>query len=294
VDKIIIGFEGSDEACDALCFADRLGRLEGAELIVATAGLFEPQVSTNAEANAAMNARRAIYAQVNAILGKRRFDARVLEGLPAARGLIELAEHEDADLVVVGSTHRGRLGRVFPGSVGAQLLHGSPCPVVVTPRGFREASPPVHGVVGVAYDGGPEAELALAEAVDLARLLGVRVRLIGVRSEVEQPGAPGREEWAETLARGLDRLTPDLEGGSRLLDGDPGRELTRIADEVDLLVLGSRGRGRLGRTLLGSVSAHVCCQVSCPVVVVPRGAAADPIATPEPAGKAAGASTPAE
>ena len=39
-----------------------------------------------------------------------------------------------ADLVVVGSTHTGRLGRVFPGSTGEKLLHGAPCAVAVVPR----------------------------------------------------------------------------------------------------------------------------------------------------------------
>jgi nucleotide-binding universal stress UspA family protein len=36
--------------------------------------------------------------------------------------------------VVVGSTHRGPLGRTFPGSTGDRLLQGSACPVLVVPR----------------------------------------------------------------------------------------------------------------------------------------------------------------
>ena len=42
----------------------------------------------------------------------------------------------DAGLIVVGSTHTGRAGRVLPGSTAERLLHGSPCPVAVAPKGY--------------------------------------------------------------------------------------------------------------------------------------------------------------
>ena len=38
--------------------------------------------------------------------------------------------------IVVGSSHRGPVGRIVPGSVGERLLHGAPCPVAVAPRGY--------------------------------------------------------------------------------------------------------------------------------------------------------------
>ena len=280
--RIIVGFDGSEEARDALCFASRLARLEGSALAVAVVGLFEPQTSSEAERIASADSRRAIFAAVSEELGSRTFEPRVIEGLPVAQGLLRLAEDEEADLIVVGSTHRGGAGRVFPGSVGAQLFHGSPCPVAIVPKGFRSAEHDVRGVLGVAYDGSREAELALAEAVHLARLLDVDLRLIAVVPPVELLDIPRaernaqnhrrRREWEALLEHGAAMVPGDLEAETRLQEGEPGGTLTTSCRELDALVLGSRGRGRLGRTLLGSVSAHLCCNAECPVVVVPRGA----------------------
>lgn len=48
-------------------------------------------------------------------------------------GLLRIAEREHADLIVVGSSHRGTLGRVLPGSVPELLLHSASCPIAVAP-----------------------------------------------------------------------------------------------------------------------------------------------------------------
>lgn len=283
--KIVVGFDGTDEARDALCFAGRLARLEHDEILVAAAGLFEPQMSTEAEERDSKLSRRALFDKALEELGGRRFEPRIVEGLPVAPGLIALAEEEEADLLVVGTTHRGRIGRVLPGSVGAQLLHGATCPVAIVPRGFRDTQAEVRGTIGVAYDGSHEADLALSEAERLARLLEARMHLITVVPRVDALDLPegarqaelvaSRERWTEALDRGLGRVgAAGAEG--ELLDGDPGPVLARASAQHDLLVLGSRGRGPLRRTLLGSVSEHVSSNAECPIVVVPRGAEPGP------------------
>jgi nucleotide-binding universal stress UspA family protein len=48
-----------------------------------------------------------------------------------AFALHNLAVEIDAAAIVVGSTHRGRIGRVLAGDIGANLLHGAPCPVAI-------------------------------------------------------------------------------------------------------------------------------------------------------------------
>jgi nucleotide-binding universal stress UspA family protein len=63
----------------------------------------------------------------------------------------------------------------------------------------------------------------------------------------------------------------DAEATARVVTGDPGPTLCRIADEDDddLLVVGSHGSGFLKRVVLGSVSHHVLHHATCPVLVVP-------------------------
>jgi nucleotide-binding universal stress UspA family protein len=140
--------------------------------------------------------------------------------------------------------------------------------------------------VMVAFDGSPEAELALAHAVSLAQNHRARLALVAVVPPV--PGiawqAPGgvrklHEDQETDLARRLrtaaDRVPDDLPLTTRLLDGDPPRELLRAArdGDHDVIVMGSRGRGRVSAALLGSVSNRVMHASPVPVIIVhaPRG-----------------------
>jgi hypothetical protein len=86
----------------------------------------------------------------------------------AAAGLHRLAETLDADLVVVGSSHRGPLGRMLIGSTATRLLNGARCPVAAAPRGFATSEHPVLRVIGLGYDGSPESRVALEGAARLA------------------------------------------------------------------------------------------------------------------------------
>ena len=62
---------------------------------------------------------------------------RELPGTSAAHALHELSETEDAGLLVVGSTRRGAVGRVLPGSTAQRLMHGAPCPLAIVPAGWE-------------------------------------------------------------------------------------------------------------------------------------------------------------
>lgn len=70
---------------------------------------------------------------------------------------------------MVGSTHRGSLGRVLVGDADLRTLHSARCPVAVAPRAFAGRAGTVE-TIGVGFDGGeiPVEELAaLSERVDL-------------------------------------------------------------------------------------------------------------------------------
>jgi nucleotide-binding universal stress UspA family protein len=54
--------------------------------------------------------------------------------------------------------------------------------------------------------------------------------------------------------------------------GGPREELSRLSNQVDLLIVGSRGYGPLGRLVHGSVSSYLFGHVSCPLLVLPRSA----------------------
>lgn len=74
-------------------------------------------------------------------------------------------------------------------------------------------------------------------------------------------------EVVDSVVAELDGPLPGIERVSYY--GHPGGWLVNLSDEVDLVVVGSRGLGGFKGLLLGSVSTHVVHHARCPVVVVP-------------------------
>jgi nucleotide-binding universal stress UspA family protein len=95
-------------------------------------------------------------------------DLWCVESSSVGAGLHELAEDEGADLLVVGSSRRGLLGRVMLGDDTRAALNGAPCAVAPAPAGYAQ-QPRAIERVGVGYNCSPESEHALGVGRKLAR-----------------------------------------------------------------------------------------------------------------------------
>ena len=197
-------------------------------------------------------------------------DARLAwTGSPSVgRGLHELAERRGADLLVVGSTSRGLLGRVLIGDDTRDALNGAPCAVAIAPAGYSER--PMHWrEIGVGYDGSPESEHALALAREFARELGATVSAF---EAVPVPFSP------RGLGEAIDQLVNEARERIAALGnvephaacGVAAEELALYGASVDLLIVGSRGYGPIGRLVHGSTSQRLAHTARCPLVVLPR------------------------
>jgi nucleotide-binding universal stress UspA family protein len=282
--KIVVGFDGSDEAHDGMRLAQALALGTGAELIVGAA--FGPILAGPGVDLPALEADyfTDVFAKAEDELGGTSFERRELREASAPRGLGQLAEEEGADVIVIGSAHRGKVGRVLFGSTGERLLYGAPCAVAVAPRGYAGCERLGKGTIGVAYDGSPESRMALEGALALATVLGGELRLITVVSDwsfvLVHPGASDGYmdvvcgHYRDVQNAALERIGDGPKAEAILEQGEPAAAITASAVDLDLLVIGSRGYGPVRRTLLGAVSAEVMRTSPCPVVVVPRGAGA--------------------
>ena len=189
------------------------------------------------------------------------------------RGLHEQAEEEDADLLVVGTCSRGAFGRVMLGDDTRAALNGAPCAVAVASLGYAEHPAPI-GRVGVAYNGSPESIAALV----LARELAATGATVSALEAVSLPPAayggmvaPGIGETIEAMtqeATARMKELPDIDG--RAVYGLAGEELAAFGDEVDILVVGSRGYGPIRRLVLGSTSDYLQRHARCSLLVLPR------------------------
>ena len=201
-------------------------------------------------------------------------DLLTVVAVSPGRGLHEQAEKQHADLLVVGSCGHSAFGRAMLGDDTRAALNGAPCAVAVASRGLAGRREPIARI-GVAYNGSPESEAALALARELAGRTGASVHALEVVSipSVAYTGivAPALGDTVEEM---LDEATARLEALSgvegRAAFGLAGEELAAFGKEVDLLVVGSRGYGPAKRLVLGSTSNYLERHARCPLLVLPR------------------------
>ena len=274
--KILIGVDGSERSEDAVAFGRMLALAAGAPIVLAR-GIHAHDTSSREDAEAALIRLAAPLDDVGPV------ELRAVANRSGAHALQEIAEQEDIGIIVIGSSHTGRLGRVLPGSTAERLLHGAPCPVAVVPLGYRTHGTPQHPVVGCGYRPTEDGEAALGAAEELALALSASLRVVHVVEPLsllygtgEVPlnlpeiDASVRAEAERTLSERVARLSADLEADGTQHVGRPADVLAGLSETVDLLVVGSRGYGPIKAVLVGGVSGQVIRSAACPVVVVPR------------------------
>jgi len=284
-ETILIGYDRRDGGRDALALARLLAETTGATLLIASVFPYEVrQMGTGPFQRALAEERReGLDPLLDQLGGSLRAEVRALGAHSPPRALHELAEQAGADLVVLGSSERAPLGRILAGSTAQRLLHGSPCPVAVAPRGYREREPGLR-VIGVAFDDTPESRAALRHAAQLAGQAAAALRIIGVlprlAAERYAEAAQARLQWRTELRDAVHQAAGALPGELRaqpivIEKGDPADAIVEQAEQgIDLLVSGSRGYGPVRGVLLGSVSSRLMSSAPCPVLVVARQPAA--------------------
>jgi nucleotide-binding universal stress UspA family protein len=284
----MIGFDGSTEGEDALVLGRLLSEALEAVPMVTTVvkharhgsdeGRFEEAVSKFVE---------PFFSTARERLDGLEVVERPLIHDSRPRAIYELADWEKPELIVIGSTRRGPVGRVLLGTLGNSLLSGAPCGVAVAPRGYADRE---RGMtrIGVAVDGSSEGWRALSAGATLARRIGAPLRLLRVmepphyaleglisRMSHEDYEAFKEKDAARVFEFAAERA-PDASLENVLLHGDPADALSEAAEDLDLLIVGSRGYGPVKGTLLGSVSSKLMSAAPAPVIVVAREAGVNP------------------
>jgi len=262
---VLVGYDGGDTSEDALAFA----------------GVFAGPTGTITAACAGANAD-AVLARLSERERPRPLTVAA-RGRTPAHALRDLVDERGYDLVVVGSTHRGKVGRVLAGTTADALLHGGPCAVAVAPLGYRDRGGGLRRI-GVGFDGTDASRHALAAAHAIAadrgaELVVLRVysaipaMVVGDETAAAYAFAADPEEPQRAAQAGLDAAIAGLGGDvpvrGELMEGDPRAVLAERSADLDLLVVGSKGHGTLGRVLLGSVSHYLMHESAAPVLAVP-------------------------
>jgi nucleotide-binding universal stress UspA family protein len=197
--------------------------------------------------------------------------------MPAADGLCELARENRAEILVLGSSHRGPVGRIVPGAVTSQVLARAPCAIAVAPAGYADRHPGSIAAVGIAYDTTEASDAALEQASAAAARLGVPLILYHAMAPV--PEDPAWDEFRghmkifarEIVETGIGLLPTGVKGIPRVLEGSPAEVVAEAADgdQLGLLFVGSRGYGPLREALVGGVAGRLLQTSRVPLVIVP-------------------------
>ncbi|TDD44312.1 universal stress protein [Nonomuraea terrae] len=181
-------------------------------------------------------------------------------------------EAETAVTLVVGGKGHGRLPTFAIGSVTAELAGHTASPLVVV----RTFTMEQRGEIVIGYDGSPDADAAMAFALEQARFRAARIRVLhGSRYPALAPHPVGygpvpmgeTNELGGRLAHWREK-SPHVEMVETIVPGSAVSALVEASRTADLVVVGSRGRGGFASAVLGSVSHSVVRRARCAVAVV--------------------------
>lgn len=269
--RVVVGFDGSPEAAEALAWGVRTARSHHAPLLVliATGEPFFVAGNPLAIPGATLAATWAQQARTALAAVGSDIDYRV--EFRAQRPAQALTRESDRDCVtVVGATGHGRGAGLLLGSVSQHVAHHAEGPVVVvrTPA----ASQSTRIVVGI--DGSSASQRALEFGLDVARAQGGEVTALYACRRHSLTGWGGSEgirsaqvRVAEVVATYREKF-PDIDLQPVVVAADAVHALSDVSTSAALIVVGARGRGAFPGLSLGSVSDGVLRTAQCPVAVV--------------------------
>jgi nucleotide-binding universal stress UspA family protein len=199
-------------------------------------------------------------------------------------GLLEAAAELEPELLILGSASEGSLGQVVVGSTADRLLHSSPVPMAIAPRGYRGSKAGGLTRITAAYPGTPDTLYVVERVAALGERLGVPMRVVtfavrgrtmyppevGLRSEdsiLEQLAAHARETLAQMKADGV--VGKDVE--LQVVSGNGWDDALDAADWQDgeVLAIGTSPAGGIARVFLGSRGSKILRHSPVPVLVLP-------------------------
>ncbi|MBI4538269.1 MAG: universal stress protein [Gemmatimonadetes bacterium] len=288
LDKVVVGLDFSEPSIAAARWTAR-ELAPGAELVLVHAvdiphppsflgALFPPHAELVETARLGAVSR---LRELGDSLGAARMWTEVRVGAPA-EVITGLAQEFQADVIVVGQHGRRRIGRGI-GSTAERVARRSHLPVLLA----SHLHPGRPRRILVAID---ESDLGL-EVLEAARLLAGRFDAEVVALYVFNPTLYGHLRLAEAERESGRSLRREFEDGARpwlerrieaagfergaaaarTSFGIPDYEILAAAAryESELIVMGTRGAGAIGRALIGSVATGVLRDARCPVLVLP-------------------------
>jgi len=190
--------------------------------------------------------------------------------------IIEVANAEKCDLIVLGRRGISNIERSLMGSVTAKVIGYFRGRSLVVP----ESTAVGWNRIVVATDGSQYSDAALDESINYAKSYGGELNIVQAVYTNDEflATAPDMVEKMVDRAKGRLKIAQEraLKEGVKaeifVREGEPYQAIVNLAEELkaETIVMGSHGRTGLNRILMGSVAARVIGFAHCPVLVVNR------------------------
>ena len=274
--RLLVGFDGSDAATEALGWAGRLARRDGSEIVVAR--MFTPgqaEVSPEGYADLLQGAMNQVEEVAAELLDPLGVTYRTVVEPGTEDALLRVADLNNADLIVVGPRGDGGFAALHIGSTAHHLAHCAERPVAIIPS--HPASTSFDTIV-VGIDGSSGSTAAVDWSSSFAMRTGAEV--VAVHSfEPFIQWVPESDPTSimRSIEREIDECTKAMRAqGVRVRttivkDIHPVAALASIIEKerAGLAVVGRRGRGGFAGLILGRVPEQLVHHAHVPVVVVP-------------------------
>lgn len=206
--------------------------------------------------------------------GERALIKPVCEQGEIYERIVDLADAENCDLIVMGKKGYSQIQNALIGNVTARVIGHSQRDVLVVPKD----SSLKWGKILVVTDGSKYSQLAVDKAIEFAKSYGSHLSVLCVVDVTQEFFAQAPEALesllknARSLVEGIkerasaEGITADV----AVREGEPYKIIVEVAkkEEVGGIIIGSHGRTGLRRLLMGSVTAKVIGYAPCPVLVV--------------------------
>lgn len=277
--KILVAFDGSESSKNALRQAIKLAQAEKSWIKVLAV---VPPYEGDIELVGVSNIREVLKGPAEKLLSEvarmaSAEGASIMTGIEQGEPygqIVDVADAENCDIIVLGKKGVHRIERELMGSVTARVIGHSRRDVLVVPRGTALGWRNI--LLGI--DGSKYSEAATGRAIDFAKSYGGNLTAVSVVDVTEEFYAQAPDAVDKLVQRAkviVEEVRKRVEASGVKIEtfvkeGDTHRKIVELAEEkkADIIFLGSHGRTGLKRLLMGSVTGRVIGLSSCPVLVV--------------------------
>jgi nucleotide-binding universal stress UspA family protein len=290
-DKILWATDGSEEARYALNYAKLLAKAFNSEIIGVHVikvgdkkfwGLLGKKMDLRAWSENMASDWFNIFSQIREELknDKINFNYKVVTGLPHEK-IIDVANEEKADLIVMGKRGLGLKDRILVGSNTVKVLQRSEVPVLAAKRKEERSLPKIRKIL-VPFDASEKFDSALRYAVSLGKTFDATILVLYVLELISYPYEFPLHILNE-MRDVYDKELKDKIAEISSQEGDKIKIKHKVVEsinsylgiigfaesqKVDLIVMNSHGRKGIKRLAMGSVAEKVIQEAPCSILAL--------------------------